>query len=310
MEKVCHELDPFYMSRDVMHQSPLMRRLVFHCGIQLARRIPLSLGRLIAYLIGLISWACDVRGRKVVYRNLAHFIPSQCPDAIHRCVRRNYILFFLYLYETFRCDILPERYFRTPKLTLHDPFNVMKRAPLQGAAILVTVHSHWELVPFLINNFGISKNISIISLSSGDPEIDAIFDRLRKKSHNHSLDLKAAPLGSLRALKAEGQVGIVADRDYTGNGIPFRFAGENMLLPLGPAALAVQTQAPIIPFFLARSGLTRLHFIIGKPIIADPRKTKQEEVQRIMHELATWMARSIASAPANWVAFHPAWGRE
>jgi phosphatidylinositol dimannoside acyltransferase len=308
MGKVYNARLVYPMSRDVLHRTPHVRRFVFHLGIQLARLLPLPCGRLLAYFVGWISWACDVRGRKIVQRNLAHFIPRGCPDAVQRCVRRNYIIFMVYLYEIFRCDILPKSFFNPPHLSLHDPYRLLKQAPLPGAAILVTVHSHWEMVPFLINHFGISKNIAIISLSSGDPAIDGIFERIRKLSHNHSLDLKSAPLGSLRALKAGQQVGIVADRDYTGNGIPMRFAGESMLLPLGPAALAVQTQAPIIPFFLARSGLTRLHFIIGKPLIADPNKTKNEEVQRIMRELADWMARCIASAPANWVAFHPAWG--
>ena len=293
------------MSRALMQGSPGIRRFVFRLKLTIARSIPVAAGRLLAYFVGTLLWFFDTRGRKVVERNLAHFIPAR--DGLLRSVRRNYICFTIYLYESFRMDRLPAWYFSEPHLTFSDPYGAFRNKPTAGPIIVVTVHSHWELIAMVLHRLALIEQIDAVALSSGDPEIDHIFQKLRKSANSDSFDLKHAPLASLRALKAGRIIGIVADRDYTGNGIVMPFAGEPMRLPLGPAALAVQTGATIIPLFLGRRGLMRMQMIVGKPIKADPNKSKATEVDRIMRSLSNTMTRFLSSAPAQWVAFHDAW---
>jgi KDO2-lipid IV(A) lauroyltransferase len=295
------------MSRDVLAQTPRLRQWIFKATLALARALPLSAGRLFAYLVGTIVWLCDPRGRKVVERNLAHFIPGSCREALTRAVRRNYITFCIYLYESFRVDRLPPRFFSAPHLTVSDPFGVFAVKPHPGPAMLVTVHCNWELIAAMCDRLGWTTAIDVVALSSGDPVIDGIFAGMRRSSHAESLALDRAPLGSLRALKAGRILGLVADRDYTGHGMRLPFAGETMSIPLGPAALAVQTSATIIPLFLARRGLTRLHLQVGRPLRADPQAPKSEEVERLMHALVATMTRFIATAPAQWISFHDGW---
>jgi KDO2-lipid IV(A) lauroyltransferase len=278
---------------------------VFRLKLAASRNVPVSAGRLIAYFIGTVLWLFDARGRKVVERNLAHFIPVR--DGLLRSVKRNYICFTIYLYESFRMDRLPMWFFTKPHLTFTDPYRAFPNKPTSGPIIVVTVHSHWELIAMVLKKLELIEQIDAVALSSGDPEIDHIFQSLRKSANSDSIDLKNAPLASLRALKAGRIIGIVADRDYTGNGIMMPFAGEPMRLPLGPAALAVQTGATIIPLFLGRRGLTRLQMIVGKPLQADPLQSKATEVNRIMRSLAVTMAKFLSAAPAQWVAFHDAW---
>ncbi len=295
------------MSRDVMQRFPGFRRFVFRLKLASSQHAPVPAGRLIAYTVGQFLWLFDARGRKVVERNQAHFIPKSSRDALKRSVRRNYICFAMYLYESFRMDRLPAWYFAPPHLTVSDPYGVFKKKPLNGPAIILTVHSNWELISMVLYRLGWVTYMDAVALTSGDPEIDNIFKRLRKSANAESLDLKNAPLGTLRSLKAGRIVGIVGDRDYTGNGIRIPFAGETMSLPLGPAALAVQAQATIVPVYLARRGLTRLHLQIGRPLIADPNNSKADEVNRLMHVLSGTMARFLATAPSQWIAYHDAW---
>ena len=295
------------MSRDVLAHSPRLRQWVFKATLALARACPLSAGRLIGYGIGLVVWWCDPRGRKVVERNLAHFIPGRCREALTRAVRRNYVTFCIYLYESFRVDRLPARFFTAPHLTVSDPFGVFSTKPHPGPGMLVTVHCNWELIAAMCDRLGWTTAIDAVALSSGDPVIDGIFAGLRRSSGAESLALDRAPLGSLRALKAGRILGLVADRDYTGHGMRLPFAGEIMSIPLGPAALAVQTAATIIPIYLARRGLTRMHLQIGRPLRADVNAPKQQEVERLMRALVVTMTRFISAAPAQWVSFHDGW---
>jgi lauroyl/myristoyl acyltransferase len=295
------------MSRDVFAHTPRLRQWVFRAALALAQMLPLSWGRLLGYVIGHLAWLCDPRGRKVIERNLAHFIPGQCRDALTRAVRRNYVTFCIYVYESFGVARLPRSFFTAPHLTISDPFDVFATKPHPGPAMLVTVHCNWELIAAMCDRLGWTNAIDVVALSSGDHVIDGIFAGLRRNSHAESLPLNRAPLGSLRALKAGRILGLAADRDYTGQGMRLPFAGQMMSVPLGPAALAVQTSATIIPVYLARRGLTRMHLQVGRPLRANPGAPKQQEVERLMHELVTIMTRFIATAPAQWISFHDAW---
>lgn len=298
------------MSRDVLATHPRLRLAIYRTGTAVARTCPLWAGRLLAWLAGTLAWAFDPHGRAVVRRNLAHFIPAACRDARERAVRRSYVAFCCYLFESFRLDRLPPWFFGPDRLRHFDPCGVFSASTPRGPAILVTVHCNWELASAALKRLGWIDQVQVVVLPSGDPRIDAIFERQRNAVGARSLPLDRAPLGTLRALRAGGTIGLVGDRDYRGTGMPVPFAGETMTIPIGPAALAVQTGAPIIPVLLARRGLTRFDLLIGRPLRANPDAAKGSEVERLTTELAGVLARFIAAAPAQWVAFHPAWGQD
>lgn len=295
------------MSRDVLSASPALRRFGYRLAFVLGRWLPMPLGRLLAYACAQMSWLIDERGRAVVRRNLAHFLPRACPQALDRAVRRNYVAFWWSLYETFHLTAQDRDWCRPPRLELIDPFGVYAKRPLSGPLIMVTVHANWELAVAAHHALGVFEAIEVISLSHDDPEVDALFERMRNAAGGRSLLLDRAPLASLRALRAGKVLGIVADRDYTGSGVPLPFAGEPMLLPVGPAALAVQTGALIVPAFCVRRSPSRFAVIVGRPMRADPARPKNAEVERILRETAHTMLRFIGAAPSQWVAFHDAW---
>jgi KDO2-lipid IV(A) lauroyltransferase len=108
----------------------------------------------------------------------------------------------------------------------------------------------------------------------------------------------------LRALRGGGILGMLIDRDYTGRGIPVPFLGRQVHLPTGPAALSVQTGAPIIPLFLARTSPTRFTLIVDRPLRADPALDRGRQVFDLTHRLGGVATRHLACAPAQWVAFH------
>jgi lauroyl/myristoyl acyltransferase len=295
------------MSRDVLGTHPRLRVLVFRAKFTIASACPMWLGRLLAYTVGTLLWAGDAGGRKVVRRNLAHFIPPRCSEALSRAVRRNYISFCWYIYESFRVHRLPPQFFQPPHLIMVDPWGVFAQRPLRTPAILVTVHINWELTAAAVHHLGLAEAVDIISLSSGDSTIDALFERKRNAVGMRSLSLEQAPLSALRALRAGKILGLVGDRDYSGTGLLVRFAGDLLRLPLGPAALAVQTHAPIIPMILVRQGHTRFKLVIGRPIHGKPGVAKNAQVTVLTEQLAATMTRFIATAPAQWVSFHDAW---
>ncbi len=290
-----------------MAGRPWLRRLAFKTIALISRALPLRGLRLLGDAVGACAWWFDAHGRRVVARNLAHFIPAACPEARARAVRHNFQFFAQMFGESLRLDSLPATALGPDHLRLVDPFAVFAARPLAGPAILVTVHANWELMLAAVHRLGLVSEVDAIALSTGDPEIDLLFHRSRTGVGCRSLLFDRAPLAALRALKAGRIVGIIADRDYSGNGLRVSFAGERLAMPLGPAALAVQTGAPVVPMFLARRGPGELVLIVGKPLRPRADSGKESQVVELTTRLAAVLVRFINAAPAQWIAFHDAW---
>jgi len=295
------------MARDVFAFSPRLRLVAYHIFYAIAEHLPLWLSRTIAYFVAACSWLVDARGRKVVQRNVSHFIPARCPEARRRAARRSFITFALNVCEGFAMGGMDKSLFSPPYIELVDPWKVFAERPRLQPTIFTTVHSNWELAIAVYYHLKLINGCSAVALSHNDPAIDRLFDRMRARFNCHSLLLDRAPLASLRALKDGQHLCLIGERDYTGNGLRVAFGGQLMRMPVGPAALAVQTGVPVVPWFLVRRTPTRFMVIIGKPLHADPTRPKSTQVTELTQRLADVYARFLGAAPGQWVAFHDAW---
>ncbi|MBA3845186.1 MAG: hypothetical protein H0X45_00940 [Planctomycetes bacterium] len=292
--------------RDVLKGNPAQRRAMYRACFGLAGIIPPGLGRVLAFIIGYLSWWLDARGRKVVARNLAHFLPSRS-DAHRRTVRRAYIDFCIGTYESFAMPSLPAAMFQPPNLKVIDPWNCYAQKPLPGPTVVLSVHCNCELVLAAAHHLNLNDGIEAIALSHGT-DIDELWDRMRSAVKCRTLLLdKGGPLASLRALKAGKTLGVVGERDYSGTGLPMMFAGEMMSMPIGTAAMAVQTGALVVPVLLARRGWSRWTLIVARPLRPDPMVAKQAQVTAMTRAIGHTFARFIATVPAQWIAFHDQW---
>lgn len=119
----------------------------------------------------------------------------------------------------------------------------------------------------------------IIPLSGGaTPPFDLLAERLR-----------------------EGRiVGLLGERDLSGTGVPVTFFGEWTRMPAGPARLAIDTGAPLLPVhcWFTPDGWG---FSIGAPIDVSG------GVDRATQLLADRFAANIAAHPADWHMLQPLW---
>ncbi len=298
------------MSRDILRRWPKVRRFCWKLATSASKRIPLNATRFLAHCAGVAAYRLDARGRKRVRRNLANLVPRGCDQALDRATRRSYTHFAVATAESLRIGRLPGRFFGAERLEVRDPFGVLRKAPIQGPAILVTVHANWELLAAALHHLGLMREAVTLALGHGDPAIDRVFERLRASVGCESVLIDRGPLAALRALH-EGKLLLLAgDRDYAGSGPRVELAGRQMRLPIGPAALAVQTGAPIIPLYLGKRSARRFTLIAGRPLHARPDAPKHEEAPRLTAELGRSLARFLLAAPAQWAAFHPVWDED
>lgn len=111
---------------------------------------------------------------------------------------------------------------------------------------------------------------------------------------------ESRPFGVLaQRLRAGGLVCLPADRDVTGNGIEVEFFGENARMMGGPAALAVQTGAALMPVTLWYEGEcwgARIYPEIPVPAGG----SRREKVAAMTQELARVFEKGIAAHPEDW----------
>lgn len=295
------------MSRDPFAGRPRLRRAAYRALFAVVPLLPMLPTRFLVYLAAHLAWLCDARARRIVAGNLAPLMPGCRGESLRRTVRRNMVLFGWTLIEHCTLHRIDARAGRPPNLSIHDPWRILADPPLAGPAILVCPHANFARAPALLHRMGILERLYAISLSHGDPAIDALFDRVRAAAGIDSLLVDRAPLASLRHLHDGHLVGIVGDRDYSGSGIRVAACGRHIRIPIGPAALAVQTGARILPTFLARRGTARFHLFCGRPIHPRPGVRKADQVRTITRELASWYIRCLRHAPSQWICFHPVW---
>lgn len=122
------------------------------------------------------------------------------------------------------------------------------------------------------------------------------------------LDSGAGTLGRLRAaLEARAVVALVADRMVGGSiGVPVQFAGGTAMLPAGPALLAYQTRAPLLPVRLSYvDSAMHIHFL--DPIEVDYDAPRRDAVSTITQSLADCFSQSVTMHPQDWRALQPVW---
>ncbi|GGL38283.1 phosphatidylinositol mannoside acyltransferase [Nocardia jinanensis] len=101
-------------------------------------------------------------------------------------------------------------------------------------------------------------------------------------------------------LRAGGLVCLLGERDFSGRGVAVTFFGEKTLMPAGPARLAIETGAPLLPvhcwFTPAGWG-----FSVGEPV------DTSHGVEDATQTLADRFAAGIAAHPADWHMLQRLW---
>jgi len=133
--------------------------------------------------------------------------------------------------------------------------------------------------------------------------------------YRESLGMEVLPLtggdgntfGTLaRRLRANGLLCLLSDRDLTAAGVPVTFFGEPTRMAAGPAALAVQTGAALIPVTLAWDGPI-LRATLHAEVEAPAAGTRREKIAVMTQAVADAYAAGIAKAPQDWHMLQPLW---
>lgn len=244
-------------------------------------------------------------GPEQLRRNLGRVIgvpPAQVPAAL---VRASLASYGRYWREAFRLPSMNHQAVAAQVQERVQGHRHIEQALQAGRGVVLALpHSgNWDIAGvWLTNTYGRFATVA----ERLKPE--SLYNRF--VAYRESLGFEVLPLtGGARPpseilverLQGNGLVCLMSDRDLTRSGIPVAFFGEQTRLPSGPAKLAMQTGAALLPahtWFEKDGWGLRIHA---------PVDTSSGDVGVITQALADHFAAGIAEYPADWHMLQPQW---
>jgi phosphatidylinositol dimannoside acyltransferase len=132
---------------------------------------------------------------------------------------------------------------------------------------------------------------------------EAVFDKFvafRESLGMEVLPHAEGPFGVLAKRLLQGRmVCLVCDRDLTANGVQVQFFGEPARMAAGPAALAVQTGAALMPvtlWFEGRDWAAQIYPEVPVPLSG----TDRQKIAVMSQQMATAFEQGISEHAADW----------
>jgi KDO2-lipid IV(A) lauroyltransferase len=247
-------------------------------------------------------------GPQQLRKNLARVIgvpPAQVPDALMRASLASYARYWR---EAFRLPTMDLGALASALDASFRGIDNLDAALAQGRGVVCALpHSgNWDMAG--------------VWLAQTRGTFTTVAERLKPESlyrrfigYRESLGFEVLPLsGGQRPpfevlcdrLRDNRVVCLMAERDLTRTGVRVDFFGEPTRMPAGPAKLAIETGAPLLPVHCWFEG-SGWGFHVFPPL--DCRSGDGRDVRAITQALADRFAASIAAHPEDWHMLQPQW---
>ena len=277
----------------------------YRAGMWLMSRMPVRLARWIVSVGLQASFVLVPSKRRSVNDNFAHVLGKPASSLeVKRKALAAYRTYARYVVELMRL----------PRLTNE------QAAALVDTSSLLDLEASWKasgkgiiLTTAHIGNLegvarGVARHGWPISSLGDDSSFPELFELLRNQRREWGVNL--IPWRNLRemfgVMRRNEILALVIDWGYRADDVPVRLFDAWTTLPIGPAAIAAKTGAPIVHVAIRRSDDRRTFQLThGDPIFVG--SSEPAELQRATQAIADQLAATIAAAPEQWYSFKPQW---
>ncbi|MER5490828.1 phosphatidylinositol mannoside acyltransferase [Streptomyces sp. NPDC002490] len=239
--------------------------------------------------------------------NLARVVPDAGPERLAELSRAGMRSYLRYWMESFRLPTWSEQRV-SAGCAIADIHRVTDALAAGRGVVLALPHlANWDLAGAWVTTALKTPFTTVAERLK--PE--TLYDRF--VAYREGLGMEVLPhdggaaFGVLaRRLRAGGLVCLVADRDLSAAGIEVDFFGETARMPAGPALLAQQTGALLMPATLWY-GDTTMHGRVHPPVEVPVSGTRAEKTSVMTQALADAFASGIADHPEDWHMLQRLW---
>jgi phosphatidylinositol dimannoside acyltransferase len=220
---------------------------------------------------------------------------------LSRAVLRSYARYYL---EAFRLQVIPAE-------RIADGMHVNK----ENVDLTLDFLKNGRGVIYALPHMGDFEQAGLWVIGYGAGSFTTVAERLKPESvfqkfleFRQGLGMEVLPTTGgphpfgvmAQRLRAGKLVCIVADRDLSDTGVEVEFFGEKALFPAGPAALAVQTGAALMPVSCWFVGESEWAAHVHEEIPVPAAGTRKEKAAAMTQALARVFEQAIREHPADW----------
>ncbi|MBT2527306.1 phosphatidylinositol mannoside acyltransferase [Streptomyces sp. ISL-99] len=271
---------------------------------KLPEPVSVALGRRIADTVWKRRGASVLR----LESNLARVVPDAGPERLAELSRAGMRSYMRYWMESFRLPAWsPERI--KNGVEVQDIDRVTDTLATGRGVIVALPHlANWDLAGAWVTT---KLEVPFTTVAERlKPE--TLYDRF--VAYREGLGMEVLPhqggsaFGTLaRRLRAGGLVCLVADRDLSASGTEVKFFGDTARMPGGPALLAQQTGALLLPVTLWYDDSPVMRGRVHPPVDVPETGTRAEKTSVMTQALADAFATGIAEHPQDWHMLQRLW---
>jgi len=272
---------------------------------RLSRWLPVAVTAFIINHVTPLALRCGLIPRDQLRRNLTAVLGALPPRELDELVQRNIRSYARYWQEVFSLSRGGGRDL-VRHVVVSDP-QVLRDAVARGRGVVLALPhmANWDVAgAWAAQHY----HVTTVAEQVTPQGLYECFRSMREGVGMQVIPLGAGleTLGLLRqALAAGGVVALVADRVVSGStGVPVRFADQQAMLPAGPATLAYQSGAALIPVSLHYEG-ERMRLAFLPEVVVDSTQPRREEVARATQQLAHVFVAIVREHPQDWRALQP-----
>ena len=281
---------------------------LYGLGWSAVRTLPEPAARALGRSIADAAWRKRGKGVRQLEANLARVVPGAGAADLRELSRRGMRSYLRYWMESFRLPAWSKDRIRGG----FDPADVHYLTgglAAGGGVILALPHmGNYDLAGAWVT----TKLETPFTTVAERLKPETLYDRF--VAYREGLGMEVLPhtggaaFGTLaRRLRAGGLVCLVADRDLSANGVQVDFFGEPTRMPAGPAMLAQQTGALLLPVTLWYDDSPVMQGRVHPPVDVPHEGDRAYRTAVMTQALADAYASGIADHPEDWHMLQRLW---
>lgn len=271
---------------------------------KLPEPVAVRLGRTIAD----IAWKRRGKGVQRLESNYARVLPDATPERLAELSRAGMRSYLRYWMESFRLPAWSKDRVRTG-FDCKDAHHLTDGLASDQGVILALPHmGNWDLAGAWVT----TKLETPFTTVAERLKPESLYDRF--VAYREDLGMEVLPhsggtaFGTLaRRLRDGGLICLVAERDLSASGVEVEFFGETTRMPAGPALLAQQTGAVLLPVTLWYDDSPVMQGRVHPPVEVPETGTRAEKTSVMTQALADAFATGIAEHPEDWHMLQRLW---
>ncbi|MFE0454540.1 phosphatidylinositol mannoside acyltransferase [Streptomyces sp. NPDC058914] len=281
---------------------------LYGLGWSTVRKLPEPVAARLGRTIADLAWKQRGKGVLRLESNYARVVPDASPERLAELSRAGMRSYLRYWMESFRLPAWSPERVRSgfEAKDLHHLTDGL--AAGRGVIIALPHLANWDLAGAWVT----TKLRLPFTTVAERLKPESLYDRF--VAYREGLGMEVLPhsggsaFGTLaRRLRDGGLVCLVADRDLSASGVEVEFFGDTARMPAGPALLAQQTGALLLPVTLWYDDSPVMKGRVHPPIEVPGSGTRAEKTSVMTQALAHAFASGIAEHPEDWHMLQRLW---